>query len=205
MKILVLLLRKAWPYLSIVLLGLIVWFLIDTISDLKHSLSLAKQDLIELTKENSDVKFTKGELRKFLDEAQSSEAFLIDSISRLHNIKTNEIKETQINYYTYVDTNFVDSVVPVYKEVRILADSSFVKPFSFTTDCYTLNGALATRDSSSLVEFTRVEFKDTILHIKYAKHPKWYQFWNWFKKPKVERIVVGDCGNVVFKNFSEED
>lgn len=198
--------KKYWYVHVLILFGFLIYALTRNVVDLKRELEQSQTNLIEIQNENSNLVFKNGELREFLEVQNSREKQLIDSIAHAYNIKLKQIKQAQVAHIHYIDTTFhtIDSTVITYKEVEVLSDTSYAIPFEVNKDCYSIEGEIYSRDSTSTIGLNKVEFTDDIVRIKYKKK-KWYEFWKWFRKPKPEYITIGRCSNVEFKNFEEVD
>lgn len=196
-------LKNNISWLFPVILMVACYFLYKRVLALSNQLSSYEKNLVELTKSNSQLTFQGSQLKDFLKKAESRDVYLIDSISKANHIKLGSIQETQIDHYHFIDSTHIKAITPVYKEITTLTDSTISRRFEVTSDCFTVNGNIITKDPESEVSLNKVELNDTIVHITYKKRAKWYQFWKWFSKPEIESIAVGSCGNVNFKNFKK--
>ena len=196
---------------KIVLLALAAGFVVYSINlkienrKLHRSIENQRENLKELEKKNGSLVFNKKDFKDYLKTSNSAEIKRVREVAKGNNIKLSEVKEAQVSKYHFIDTIFHDSIVPVYREVSILNDSQYSRPFTLTKECYEIEGFINSKDRNSTLLLSRVEFTDTLVNIVYEKKPKWFQFWKWFRRRKVERISVGKCGNIEFRNFKEEN
>lgn len=214
--------KKIYLYIAVVALALFVVLLIKNNISLKSSVKNRDTIIENIEQDNATLIFEKGQLGKYINQLNTDFKVKIDSLAKANDIKVKNIVavyETKIKYLNEelvkMQTSKPEVTVPEKDSVKVnrpdslginLPDTlpTYKIGFENKTQCHTIEGYMVTKDPESEAYLSKVGFEVEVVRIKYKAKPKWFQFWKWFCRRKVEAVIIGDCGEVQVKEFIEE-
>lgn len=183
-------------YLSILILSLLAVTLMSVIILINKNIRQAREidrletNLSEYGRKISTLKLTTGELREEITKGNRQLA-VADSVLRDRGKKISQLERLIATKVAIVDTDTtflpIERSVPVYLEKPGVY---FKTNFASRKSCMNIEGFILSTDPDPSIAITKREVEVSVYYMDTKR--RWYQFW----KPKQEKIVYSDCGDV---------
>lgn len=160
-KVILILLKKYWQYILILLLALALYFMYNAWNKALNEAKRNDQNFKELN-ESPDKRievFTK-------DQFEDYKGSLLDSIRKYVD---KSIKAKNINNVTHVYEYYIDSSTTIYNAPKIGED---LFDISYVDNCWGFDGNINLKDTS--VSLTNKWFENDIDIVVYWQRPRWF-------------------------------
>ena len=147
----------------------------------RERLSLNNMQLMSENRQNIDLKLT---LREF----KASMSTKIDSILKVAEIASKQVKTITVN-----NTYYIDSSKTVIRPEPDISKTDTTYPFIDIKDCFTIGGFMKVQDDRPELIINKREFKNEVTIIGYEKRPHKFWFVRWGKKQTYIE-TSSDCG-----------
>jgi hypothetical protein len=172
-------------------LALIVKVQRDKIAEQKAEITRVQGNNLQLMSENRDNINLQLTLREF----KQSMSTKIDSI-----LKVAEIASKQVKTVTITNTYYIDSSKTIIRPEPVISKNDTTYPFIDTKDCFIIGGFMKVVNERPELVINRREFKNEVTLIGYEKRPHKFWFIRWGKK---EYFISNssDCGKSEVKQI----
>ena len=147
----------------------------------KERLSLNNMQLMAENRQNIDLKLT-------LKEFKASMSTKIDSILKVAEIASKQVKTITVN-----NTYYIDSSKTVIRPEPEISNSDTTYPFIDIKDCFTVGGYMKIQNDRPELVINKREFKNEVTIVGYEKRPHKIWFVRWGKKQTYIE-TSSDCG-----------
>lgn len=180
----------------IVLLGVVItsmgYLINDNVKQRKENVRLSL-NLDQYGRQVSSLELTKKELKTELEKKDKT-IVAVDSILKARNMRITQLERVIATRITITDsdTTFItlEKSVPVYLPTPVEVGQLYKTVFKTAGNCMAIEGFILSTDPDPSLALTKKTLGVTVYNIEVKR--KWYQFW----KPKYEKVVTSDCGDV---------
>ena len=166
-------------------------FLIKENNKNLESISRLNDNVSVLNTSNENLKFKESELRKYLEDLNTTHKKEVDSILSVHKVKVSQLKKYQKLTVSTID---LDTAAVNFKEVKLVDDSLYVMPYERVSECVSVSGRVISKDKSTQLFIDSIRNENVIYQtISYKK-----TFWDWlFRRVGKEVVKLSSkCGTV---------
>lgn len=167
----------------------------NKINNLQNDNKRQSENVSSLMEENSSIKLTTSELKRFIKHSESEHIIKIDSILTKHDIKVKELNKIISTKTTIV---LKDTVYLVAESINVKNDSLYHLQFKHENNCISASVNAITKDPLTTINFNEIKSKNESHFIVYKEPKKWYQF---FKKRKLIQKTINNCGETIIKEL----
>ena len=166
-------------------------FLIKENNKNLESISRLNDNVSILNTSNENLKFKESELRKYLQDLNTTHKKEVDSILSAHKVKISQLKKYQKLTVSTID---LDTATVNFKDIKLVNDTLYVMPYERVTECVSVSGRVISKDKSTQLFIDSIRSENVIYQtISYKK-----TFWDWiFGRVGKEVVKLSSkCGTV---------
>ena len=166
-------------------------FLIKENNKNLESISRLNDNVSILNTSNENLKFKESELRKYLQDLNTTHKKEVDSILSAHKVKISQLKKYQKLTVSTID---LDTATVNFKDIKLVNDTLYVMPYERVTECVSVSGRVISKDKSTQLFIDSIRSENVIYQtISYKK-----TFWDWlFGRVGKEVVKLSSkCGGV---------
>ena len=181
-----------WIVLLVVVITSMGYLINDNVKQRKENVRLSL-NLDQYGRQVSSLELTKKELKTELEKKEKT-IVAVDSILKARNMRITQLERVIATRITITDsdTTFItlEKSVPVYLPTPVEVGQLYKTVFKTAGNCMAIEGFILSTDPDPSLALTKKTLGVTVYNIEVKR--KWYQFW----KPKYEKVVTSDCGDV---------
>lgn len=167
---------------------------------LKEENDRLSENMYQYGRKVSTLELTKKELKQELEKRDKT-IVAADSILQSRNMKISQLERVVATRIVIVDndTTFIplEKAVPVYLPTPSITSQLYKSVFKTATNCISIEGFILSTDPEPSVAITHKSVKVDVYNIDVNR--RWWQFW----KPRSEKIVSSECGDVFINEIEQ--
>lgn len=188
-----------WVILTLLLIGITANMFHNNLL-LKEENDRLSDNMEQYGRKLSTLELTKKELKQEL-EKRNKTIVAADSILQSRNMKISQLERLVATRIVIVDkdTTFPipEKAVPVFLPTPSITSQLYKSVFKTATNCISIEGFILSTDPDPSIAITHKSVKVDVYNIDVKR--RWWQFW----KPRSEKIVSSECGDVFINEIEK--
>lgn len=189
-----------WIVLLAIVLISFAFLIKDNVKQREENARLS-MNLDQYGRQVSFLELTKKELATELEKREKT-ILAVDSILRERKMRITQLERVIATRVSIVDrdTTFLmlEKAVPVYLPTPSNSAQMYKTVFKTAGNCISIEGFILSADPEPSLAITQKTVKVVVYNIDVKR--KWYQFW----KPRSEKIISSECGEVEVNEIKQK-